>query len=219
MNVPASSVAAQVTVRCSSALRGTLQELAPAFEAASAAITANSTSFHAAQLFVRYLTSPVAAEIMRRKGFTDVPYSSAQENALRGTAPRQFKWKTYPALPAGAALAVLLGNPQQKGLYVERVRVPSGVKVPPHRHPEDRVYTVISGTWFIGIGEKFDPGKLEEFPKGSVVFLPANTPHFHWAKAGQYVVQISGIGPTDVHYVDPDNDPRLNGASGKTGRH
>ena len=67
--------------------------------------------------------------------------------------------------------------------------MPSGVKLMPHKHPEDRVYTVLSVDFYIGLGDKFDGDKGEAFPPGSVVVLPGNTSHFHWAKSGEYQAQ------------------------------
>jgi quercetin dioxygenase-like cupin family protein len=67
------------------------------------------------------------------------------------------------------------------------------VQLMPHRHPEDRVYTVISGIFYIGLGEQFSPEKLEAHPPGSVIVLPGNTSHFHWAKSSEYITQVSAI--------------------------
>jgi quercetin dioxygenase-like cupin family protein len=105
-------------------------------------------------------------------------------------------------------LAVVVGYPSKSGPYVIRVKVPSGVKILPHRHPEDRVYTVISGVFYIGLGEQFDADKLEAYPPGSVIVLPGDTAHFHWAKSGQYVTQVTAIGPLGLQYVAPTDDPR-----------
>src|SRR5262249_39123988 len=66
---------------------------------------------------------------------------------------------------------------------------PSGVKLMPHRHPEDRIYTVMSGVFYIGLGDRFDGDKVKAYPPGSVIVLPGNTWHFNWAKAGEYVTQ------------------------------
>jgi len=82
------------------------------------------------------------------------------------------------------------------------------VKLMPHRHPEDRIYTVISGVFYIGLGQQFDGDKVRPYPPGSVIVLPGDTPHFHWAKSGEYVTQVSGIGPLDLEYLDPHDDPR-----------
>jgi quercetin dioxygenase-like cupin family protein len=78
----------------------------------------------------------------------------------------------------------------------------------PHVHPEHRVYTVISGVFYIGLGEHFDSEKLESYPPGSVIVLPGGTPHFHWARSGDYVTQVTAIGPLGLEYVDPGDDPR-----------
>jgi hypothetical protein len=58
--------------------------------------------------------------------------------------------------------------------------VPHGEKLMPHKHPEDRVYTVISGVFYIGLGDEFDASKLQAYPPGAAIILPGNTPHFHW---------------------------------------
>ena len=64
----------------------------------------------------------------------------------------------------------------------------------PHQHPEDRVYTVMSGVFYIGLGSRFDDEQLQAYPPGAVIVLPGGTPHFHWAKSGEYVTQVSAIG-------------------------
>ena len=89
-----------------------------------------------------------------------------------------------------------------------RVKVPDGVKLMPHRHSEDRTYTVISGVFYIGVGEEFDSDKLEEYPPGAVIVLPSNTPHFHWATSGEYISQVTAIGPLGLEYVNTKDDPR-----------
>jgi quercetin dioxygenase-like cupin family protein len=88
--------------------------------------------------------------------------------------------------------------------------VPTNVKLMPHRHPEDRVYTVISGVFYIGLGEEFDADKLHAYPPGSVIVLPGDTAHFHWAKSGEYVTQVTAIGPLGLEYQNPSDDPRNN---------
>src|SRR3984885_1014363 len=69
-------------------------------------------------------------------------------------------WKPFPAFPSAARLAVLVGNPTEPGPYLIRVKLPSGTKMLPHSHPEDRIYTVISGVFYIGLGYQFDESKL-----------------------------------------------------------
>jgi quercetin dioxygenase-like cupin family protein len=117
-------------------------------------------------------------------------------------------WKSFPAFPPEARLAVLVGDPAKSGPYVIRVKLPAGIKLMPRKHPEDRIYTVLSGVFYIGLGETFDENKLMAFAPGSVVVLPGNQPHFHWAKSGEYITQVSAIGPLGLVYVDAANDPR-----------
>ncbi len=118
------------------------------------------------------------------------------------------KWIPFAAFPLEARLAILVGDPAKPGPYVIRVKLPGGTKLMPHKHPEDRVYTVISGVFYIGLGETFDESKLTAFAPGSVVVLPGGQPHFHWAKSGEYVTQVTAIGPLGLGYLNPNDDPR-----------
>ena len=121
----------------------------------------------------------------------------------------RHRLEAVSGIPPSVRLAVVVGQPSSSGLYVIRVKVPSGVKLMPHRHPEDRVYTVMSGVFCIGLGDEFDGSKIQAYAPGSVVVLPGNTSHFHWAKNGEYVTQVTAIGPLGLEYVDPENDPRV----------
>jgi len=130
------------------------------------------------------------------------------EDMFRSILPEDIDWRPFPAFPPSVRLAIVVGQPSEPGPYLIRVKVPAGVKLMPHRHREDRIYTVISGVFYIGRGEQFDADKLEAYPPGSVLVLPSNTSHFHWAKSGEYVAQVSAIGPLGLEYVDPGDDPR-----------
>jgi quercetin dioxygenase-like cupin family protein len=130
------------------------------------------------------------------------------QGVFRSVLPEDVDWEPFAAFPPSARLAVLVGHPSEPGPYVVRVKVPSGVRLMPHRHDEDRVYTVMSGVFYIGRGDEFDEAKLEAYPPGSVVVLPGDTPHFHWAKSGEYVTQVTAIGPISLHYAHPEDDPR-----------
>jgi quercetin dioxygenase-like cupin family protein len=127
---------------------------------------------------------------------------------FRSILPEDIDWKPFPAFPAAVRLAVMVGHPSEPGPYVIRVKAPGGTKLMPHRHPEDRIYTVMSGVFYIGFGEEFDGDKVQAFPPGSVIVLPGNTSHFHWAKSGEYVTQVTAIGPLGLEYLDPADDPR-----------
>ena len=83
---------------------------------------------------------------------------------FRAILSEDVEWKSFAAFPPEARLAVLVGQPSEPGPYVIRVKVPRGVKLMPHKHPEDRIYTVISGVFYIGVGAEFDVGRLEAYP-------------------------------------------------------
>ena len=134
--------------------------------------------------------------------------SAESEASFKTILPEDIDWKPFAAFPPAVRLAVLVGQPSKPGPYMIRVKVPGGVKLMPHRHPEDRVYTVISGVFFIGLGDEFDADKLRAYPPGAVIVLPGNTSHFHWAKSGEYVSQVTAIGPLGLEYVNAKDDPR-----------
>ena len=133
------------------------------------------------------------------------------QDAFKAVLPEDIDWKPFPAFPPSVRLAVVVGRPSEQGPYTVRVKVPRGVKLMPHRHPEDRTYTVISGIFYIGLGDRFDADRLQAYPPGTVLVLPGNTAHFHWARSGEYVTQVSAIGPLGLDYVDPEDDPRAGG--------
>jgi len=139
------------------------------------------------------------------------PHQPGQE-VFKPILPDDIDWKPFPAFPPSVRLAVLVGQPSEPGPYTIRVKSPHGTKLMPHKHPEDRVYTVISGVFYIGLGDEFDASKLEAYPPGAVVILPGGTSHFHWAKSGEYVTQVTATGPLGLEYVSAKDDPR-NGSS------
>jgi quercetin dioxygenase-like cupin family protein len=123
--------------------------------------------------------------------------------------PDDIDWKPFPAFPPSVRLAVVVGQPSEPGPYTIRVKASHGARLMPHKHAEDRVYTVISGVFYIGLGDEFDPSKLQAYPPGAVIVLPGNTHHFHWAKSGEYVTQITAIGPLGLEYLNQKDDPRV----------
>jgi quercetin dioxygenase-like cupin family protein len=130
------------------------------------------------------------------------------QDVFRSVLSEDIDWKPFAAFPPTVRLAVVVGKPTEPGPYTIRVKVPRGVRLMPHRHPEDRVYTVIAGVFYVGLGDQFDPEKLEAYPPGSVIVLPGNTPHFHWAKSSEYITQITATGPLGIRYLRDGDDPR-----------
>jgi quercetin dioxygenase-like cupin family protein len=123
--------------------------------------------------------------------------------------PDQIKWgPAPPSLPPGAQLAVLEGDPSKAGAaFTMRAKFPDGYRVPPHWHPTDERVVVIQGSLGMGVGDKFDQSAGHELPTGSYASMPKGLRHYAWA-IGETVVQISGIGPFEVIYVNAADDPR-----------
>jgi hypothetical protein len=130
------------------------------------------------------------------------------EEVFRAIRSEDLEWRGFAGYPPAARLAVLVGDPQQPGPYVIRVRLPVGTRMMPHKHPEDRIYTVMSGVFYIGLGEQFDEGRLTAYAVGTVIVLSGDQPHFHWAKSGDYITQVTAIGPLGMTYINPGDDPR-----------
>jgi quercetin dioxygenase-like cupin family protein len=127
---------------------------------------------------------------------------------FRSVLPDDIDWEPFAGFPPSVRLAVVVGRPAEPGPYVIRVKVPGGVKLMPHEHPEDRVYTVLSGVFYIGLGPRFDEDQLQAYPPGAVIVLPGGTAHFHWARSGTYITQVTALGPLGLDYIDPSDDPR-----------
>jgi len=125
--------------------------------------------------------------------------------------PSEIVWKDGPAsLPPGTKMAVLEGDPAKEGPFTMRLRAPDGYRIPPHTHPKTERLTVISGTFRLGMGEKFAPDHLIDMPAGCYGFWPAGMTHFVQVR-GETVVQLHGIGPWQIVYVNPSDDPRRSG--------
>ena len=122
--------------------------------------------------------------------------------------PADIKWRDGPpSLPKGAQFAVLEGDPSKEGPFVFRVKVPDGYRIPPHTHPKTERVTVISGTFHIGMGDKFDEKAGKAMPAGTFGHWAAGMKHFVWVK-GETIVQFHGEGPWTINYVNPADDPR-----------
>lgn len=121
--------------------------------------------------------------------------------------PSEFQWKLSPRVP-GLEVADMIGDQTKAGPYLYRVKFPANFKLEAHGHPDERRYTILSGTWYIGWGKKFDAGKLIALPAGSFYTEPAEIPHFVATKDEGAVIEISGTGPTKQIWVDPAHAPK-----------
>lgn len=118
-----------------------------------------------------------------------------------------LKWGPAPAVfPAGAQMAVLSGDPGKAGVFVVRLKMPAGYKIPAHHHPTDEYVTVISGDLSLGMGDKLDPAKAAKLAPGGFAMAGAKMNHFALSTGGA-VVQVSAEGPFGMTYVNPADDP------------
>jgi quercetin dioxygenase-like cupin family protein len=108
---------------------------------------------------------------------------------------------------AGVHTKILAGNPTTAGFYSILLFVPPHTTIQPHSHRDDRMATVVSGTWQFGYGTRFDEEGLKLLPVGSVYSEPGGVNHFARTADEAVVVQISGFGPTDTRYFNPMDDP------------
>ena len=122
-------------------------------------------------------------------------------------SPESLKWDDVPSLPPGAKISVIEGPMNEAVPFTVRLKFPANYKVPAHSHPAIEHVTVISGTFNMGTGDKLDPAKTMPLSAGSVAIMAPNTNHFAWT-ATETIVQIHGVGPWAVNYVDPADDPR-----------
>jgi quercetin dioxygenase-like cupin family protein len=127
---------------------------------------------------------------------TAMPSSHAADldrTAVDFTTPSDIKWVRNAA--GTNEQAVLFGNPSQPGLYVVRIKWLRGNMSRPHSHPNDRFFAVLSGTWWVGTGEKFDPEATVPLPAGSYVIHYGGKVHYDGAKGEETVIQVWGMGP------------------------
>ena len=146
----------------------------------------------------------------------------AQAGGEQRVTPSEVKWPAPAAGGvgssgvAGTQTVILKGDPAKAGLYSMLLRVGPNTRIDAHAHPDDRVATVISGTWYFGYGAKFDEKALKMLPPGSFYTEPPNTNHFAMTRGEGVTIQITGTGPSGTTYADPANDPtRKNSRSQK----
>ena len=152
--------------------------------------------------------------------------AGAQATKHDGTVytPDQFTWRDGPpSLPKGAEFVVVEGDPSKEGAYFAlRLRLPDGYRIPPHWHPVHERVTVISGSFHLGHGDRFDAQATRALGAGSYFTLPPKSRHYAYAK-GETIVQLNSIGPWEIRYVNPEDDPRktqdetVNDPAGMTG--
>lgn len=138
-------------------------------------------------------------------GNSDAPTAISSAHVVVPAAA--VKWgDPPPSVPPGARLAVIAGDPGKAEMFTIRLQFPNGYRIAPHWHPTDEHVTVLSGTFAAGMGETWDDKALTNLPAGSYAVLSATMPHYGTAR-GATVVQVQGMGPFVLNYVNPADDP------------
>ncbi len=136
-----------------------------------------------------------------------LPLGAAAQDHHATMQPDDLKWSAPAAYAKGAQLAVIKGDPTKEGMYVVRLKVPAGFKIGAHTHPNDENVTVLSGSFNIGTGEKLDETKGTQIKPGGYSFVMKGMNHYAWFTE-ETVLQLHGMEPQGITYVDPKDDPR-----------
>jgi hypothetical protein len=152
-------------------------------------------------------TKLVASLVVLAIGCLGASTGWAQGGGHVMVSPGDLKWQDVPSLPPGAKMAVIEGPPNEAVPFTFRLKFPADYKIPAHWHPAIEHVTVISGSFHMGTGDKLDSAKTKALPPGSVAIMQPKTNHFGWTK-DETIVQVHGVGPWGVTYVNPADDPR-----------
>lgn len=134
-------------------------------------------------------------------------YAATDHGAHTMISPDQLQWNDVPSLPLGAKLAVIEGPLNQAVPFTLRLKMPGNYEIPAHWHPAIEHVTVISGAFHMGTGDKLDRSKTRALGAGAIAIMQPQTRHFAWTK-DETVIQVHGVGPWAINYVNPSDDPR-----------
>ena len=131
---------------------------------------------------------------------TTAAYSQGADTSVL-KLPQDIEFKAAPVQGAPQT-AVLYGDPTKPGVFVTRVKFSAGWKDQPHWHPDEvRTVAVLSGTFYFASGETWDESKFKAYPAGTFYSEPPKAPHFTWAKDGEVIIQVTGVGPTGKTFI------------------
>ena len=144
-------------------------------------------------------------KVIEDTGTSDAPLPVLSQPTI--VPAGDVQWVDAPRfLLPGAKMAVLVGDPSKAEPFTVRLQLPDGYRIAPHTHPTDEHVTVMSGRFVAAMGKTWDDKALTDFAPGSYAVMVAGLPHYAMAK-GTTVVQVHGVGPFVVDYVNPADDP------------
>lgn len=148
-------------------------------------------------------TACVAVVVLGAAGIAAAAGDVPGKDGFLSIKSSQIKWVDAPSVGPGAKLAVLEGNPKASAPFTMRLKLPPNTKVPVHTHPAVERVTVLSGAFHFAVGDKFEPGRAEAYRPGDGFIVPAGMPMFGYTKGDVTVIQLHGVGPWGMNYLDP----------------
>ena len=139
--------------------------------------------------------------------FTTLPVLAQTDDHIMAT-PAELEWNGVPSLPPGAKIATIEGSMAEAKPFTVRLKFPSNYELPAHWHPAVERVTILSGIFYMGLGDKLDKNKGVSLEPGSIMILQPEVQHFAWTEEYEVIVQLNGIGPWGINYVNPADDPR-----------
>ena len=115
--------------------------------------------------------------------------------------PDKVQW--FSTARGGGQWAPIRGNPNHPGSYVYARKIPPRTITLAEVFPDARSYSVVSGTFYIGFGERYEEAGLLALPSGSYCVVPAGQPHFTATREQAVLLQVSGVGRSVPKPVDP----------------
>ena len=132
----------------------------------------------------------------------------SQAHGHSSASPSDMKWADLPSLPPGAKIAVLEGPMNEAVPFTARLKLPAGYQIPAHWHPATERITVLSGTFYMGMGDVLDTAKGIAVPTGGFAVMHPKTPHFAYTTNEAVELQLHSTGPWGVTYINTADDPR-----------
>lgn len=134
-------------------------------------------------------------------------WSAEQKGDFTSVTPSQLKWTDAPGVGPGVKIAVIEGDLKAAGPVTFRIKLPAKAKIPVHTHPLIEHVTVMSGTFYFAIGDKFDEKKAKAYSTGSALVIPTGMPMYAFTKDKESVIQVHGIGPWGIEYMKKEDAP------------
>ena len=123
-------------------------------------------------------------------------------------SPTELKWTAVPSMPPGATVAILEGPMNEAAPFTARLKFPANYRIPAHIHPAIEHVSVLSGTLYMGVGNALDVSKGMAVPAGGFAVMQARTPHYAYTAGEPVEIQLHGVGPWGITYLNPADDPR-----------